>query len=97
MGSPGSGNQWHHLVEQRAANLERFGPEALHNTGNVIPLDEALHTDVSAFYSSKQLEVTGSRALTVRQWLGTQSYEAQREFGLRAIENIRRGIWSGRR
>ncbi|HYO55371.1 hypothetical protein [Archangium sp.] len=97
IGSPGSGNQWHHIVEQRELNLKRFGPEALHNTENVIPLGEALHTDVSAFYSSKQLEITGSRTLTVRQWLGTQSYEAQREFGLKAIENIRRGIWSGRR
>jgi hypothetical protein len=29
MGSPGSGNQWHHIVEQREANLKRFGPEAL--------------------------------------------------------------------
>ncbi len=97
MGSPGSGNQWHHIVEQREANLKRFGPEALHNTENVVPLGGSLHTDLSAFYSSKQLEVTGSRTLTVRQWLGTQSYEAQREFGLRAIENVRRGIWSGRR
>jgi len=97
MGSPGSGNQWHHIVEQREANLKRFGAEALHNTENVVPLGESLHRDLSAFYSSKQLEVTGSRTLTVRQWLGTQSYEAQREFGLRAIENIRRGIWSGRR
>lgn len=93
MGPAGEGKQWHHIVEQREANLKRFGPEALHNTENVIPLDKNLHARVSAFYSSIQKELTGSSKLTVRMWLGTQSYEAQRQFGLRAIENIRRGLW----
>jgi hypothetical protein len=51
-----------------------------------------LHNRVSAFYSSVQKELTNS-TLTVRQWLSTQPYEAQRQFGLRAIENIQKGIW----
>ncbi|WP_073567044.1 hypothetical protein [Archangium sp. Cb G35] len=91
MGPAGKGKQWHHIVEKR--NAGRFGPEALHNTENVVPLDERLHIDVSAFYSSKRPRLTGSDTLTIRQWLSTQSYEAQRQFGLRAIENIRKGIW----
>jgi hypothetical protein len=91
MGPAGKGKQWHHIVEKR--NVGRFGPEALHNTENVIPLDERLHIDVSAFYSSKRPKLTGSDTLTIRQWLSTQSYEAQRQFGLRAIENVRKGIW----
>jgi hypothetical protein len=53
---------------------------------------ENLHPRVSALYSSIRRDITGSR-LTVRQWLSTQSYEAQRKFGLRTIENIRKGIW----
>ncbi|NMO20654.1 hypothetical protein HPC49_12360 [Pyxidicoccus fallax] len=93
MGAAGPGKQWHHIVEQTPGNVRRFGPEALHNTENVIPLDEALHTRVSAFYSSKQPELLGTSSLTVRQWLSTQSYQAQREFGLLAIENIQKGIW----
>jgi hypothetical protein len=52
----------------------------------IIPLEEELHTRVSGFYSSIQQEITGSRSLTVRRWLSTQSYEAQRQFGLQAIE-----------
>ncbi len=96
LGSPGKGNQWHHIVEQTPGNVKRFGPEALHNTENVAPLEEGLHKDVSAFYSSIREGVTGSDTLTVRKWLGTQSYEAQRQFGLKAIENIRRGIWKVR-
>ncbi len=60
------------------------------------PLEEGLHTDVSAFYSSIREGITGSNTLTVRKWLSTQSYEAQRQFGLKAIDNIRRGIWKVR-
>ncbi|MFP2924698.1 hypothetical protein ACLESO_05665 [Pyxidicoccus sp. 3LG] len=93
LGSAGQGKQWHHIVEQTPGNVERFGPHALHNTENVIPLEEGLHTQVSAFYSRKVLRITGSRDLTVRQWLSTQTYEAQRTFGLQTIENIQNGVW----
>lgn len=93
MGPAGENKEWHHLVEQTPGNVKRFGPEALHNTENIIPLDKALHTDVSAFYSSIRRSITGSSTLTVRQWLSTQSYEAQRHFGLLAIENVKMGLW----
>lgn len=93
MGAAGEGKQWHHLVEQTPGNVKRFGGEALHNTENVVALDKALHTRLSAFYSSIREGITRSSRLTVRQWLSTQSYEAQREFGLRALENIRNGTW----
>ncbi|NMO17726.1 hypothetical protein HPC49_23820 [Pyxidicoccus fallax] len=93
LGSAGPGKNWHHIVEQTPGNVARFGPHALHNTENVISLDEGLHTQVSAFYSRKNLRITGSRELTVRQWLSTQSYEAQRSFGLQSIENIKNGVW----
>jgi hypothetical protein len=93
LGSAGEGKQWHHIVEQTSGNVERFGPHALHNTRNVIPVETMLHRDVSGFYSSIRPGITGSRTLTIRQWLSTQSYEAQRAFGLQAIENIRKGVW----
>ncbi|RKG49833.1 hypothetical protein D7X30_38550 [Corallococcus sp. AB011P] len=93
MGSAGPGKNWHHIVEQTPGNVARFGPHSLHNTENVISLEEGLHTQVSAFYSRRNLRVTGSRDLTVRQWLRTQSYEAQRAFGLQTIANIRNGVW----
>jgi hypothetical protein len=96
MGKAGPGKQWHHIVEQTKGNVKRFGGEALHNTENITALNEGLHTDVSAFYSSIREGITGSNTLTIRKWLGTQSYEAQRQFGLKAIENIRSGIWKVR-
>ncbi|MBZ4418510.1 hypothetical protein [Myxococcus sp. RHSTA-1-4] len=93
LGAAGPGKQWHHIVEQTPGNVKRFGPHALHNTENVIPLEEGLHTRISALYSSIRWNITGSRSLTVRQWLSTQSYEAQRKFGLMAIENVTKGVW----
>ncbi|MFY0567887.1 hypothetical protein ACN28E_29215 [Archangium lansingense] len=93
MGPAGQGSDWHHIVEQTPGNVDRFGGQALHNTENVIALDKTLHTDVSRLYSSIRSRITGSNTLTVRKWLSTQSYEAQRAFGLLAIENVRNGIW----
>ncbi|NOK15667.1 SitA5 family polymorphic toxin [Corallococcus carmarthensis] len=92
MGPAGMNKEWHHIVEQTPGNVKRFGPQALHNTENLIPLDKRLHSDVSAFFSSIRRDITGS-PLTVRQWLSTQSYEAQRDFGLLAIENVGKGLW----
>jgi hypothetical protein len=93
LGPAGEGKEWHHIVEQAQGNVERFGTHALHNTENVIPLDKELHTQISAFYSRKRFFITNSESLTVREWLSTQSFEAQRQFGLQAIENIKKGLW----
>jgi hypothetical protein len=82
MGPAGEGKQWHHIVEQTPGNVERFGSHALHNTENVIAIDERVHQQISAFYSSKA-PFTGGQ--TVRQWLSGQSFQAQREFGLKTL------------
>ncbi|MFL5354063.1 hypothetical protein [Archangium sp.] len=93
MGSAGAGKEWHHIIEQTPGNVKRFGGEALQNTENITALDKTLHTDVSRLYSSIYWRITGSNTMTVRQWLSTQSYEAQRAFGLLAITNVRNGVW----
>jgi hypothetical protein len=93
MGSAGLGKEWHHIVEQTPGNVNRFGAQAVHNTDNIVPLDKGIHTRLSSLYSSIQRDITGSSTLTVRQWLSTQSYEAQREFGLIAIEKVTKGFW----
>ncbi|MBM7115976.1 hypothetical protein [Archangium primigenium] len=93
MGPAGPGKAWHHIVEQTPGNATRFGGHALHNTENIVAMDKALHDRVSAFYSRIRPGVTRSTLLTVRKWLSTQSYEAQREFGLLAMENVRKGLW----
>ncbi|WP_240358338.1 hypothetical protein [Myxococcus vastator] len=85
MGPAGQGKEWHHIVEQTDGNAARFGPKSLHNTENIIALDKNLHTRVSAFYSSIQ-RFSGGK--TVREWLRAQSYEAQREFGLKLLRDF---------
>ncbi len=93
MGPAGPGKEWHHIVGQTPGNVKRFGPKAIHNTENIIPMDKSIHTRLNSLYSSIQRDITGSSTLTVRQWLSTQSYEAQREFGLLAIDKVTNGFW----
>ncbi len=85
MGPAGEGKAWHHIVEQRKVNIERFGAEAIHNTETVIAVEKSKHDAISAFYSSKSRDTGG---LVVREWLRTKSYEEQRAFGLRALRQF---------
>lgn len=88
MGAAGTGQAWHHIVGQTTSNLQRFGTEAVHNTGNLIRLPHrkgSIHQEISNFYSSVQLDLTGSSDITVREWIGTQSFEEQQDFGIRVI------------
>jgi RHS repeat-associated protein len=87
-GVAGKGRAWHHVVEQTSSNVERFGPEAIHNTENLVNLPHGpgtIHNQISGFYSSKQ-PFTGG--LTVRQWLSTQSFEEQSVFGRNVIQQF---------
>ncbi len=88
MGPAGKGQVWHHIVEQTDANVARFGAESIHNTGNLIRLPHGagtIHARVSGYYSSIQPFTNGQ---TVRQWLSTQSYEAQYNFGIQTIQKF---------
>lgn len=81
MGSAGPGMEWHHIVEQTRSNIARFGPESLHNTKNVIRLDEKIHREISRHYSTKP----PGKSQTVRESLSAQSFEAQRAYGLSVL------------
>lgn len=87
LGSPGAGNHWHHIVGQTRGNLQRFGAETIHNTGNVIAIPASIHIgkgSISAYYSSVRPFTDG---LTVRTWLSTQSLQQQRAFGLQVLRD----------
>ena len=86
LGSAGRGKQWHHIVEQTDGNVQRFGPQALHNTENVLAIDEGVHRRLSAYYSSIDPFWTGQQ--TVRQWLSGQSFQAQRDFGMKMLKDF---------
>lgn len=80
IGVAGAGLAWHHIVGQTTSNLQRFGAEAIHNTGNLVRLEHgtgSIHQEITNFYNSVQPELTGTNTLTVRGWLSTQSFAEQ--------------------
>ncbi|OPX41900.1 tRNA(Glu)-specific nuclease WapA precursor [Ruminiclostridium hungatei] len=85
LGSPGQGNQWHHIVEQSQISKSGFSPTQIQNTNNLIAVDKATHAQISGYYSSKQA-FTGGK--TVRDWLAGQSYEKQFEFGMQKLRDF---------
>ncbi|MEG4148340.1 hypothetical protein [Microcoleus sp. Pol12B5] len=88
MGVAGAGLAWHHIVGQTTSNLQRFGAEAIHNTGNLVRLEHgtgSIHQEITNFYYSVQPELTGTDTLTVRGWLSSQSFAEQQDFGIRVI------------
>ena len=86
-GAAGNALDWHHVVEQHAKNVEKFGPAAIHNTSNLIRVPRQLHREISGYYSSKQPFTDGK---IIRDWLFTKSYDEQYQFGRRVLSE--RGI-----
>jgi hypothetical protein len=87
-GSAGKDQALHHLVEQTPGNIAKFGAEAIHNTGNIIKLPHgagSIHARLSGHYSSKQFFTNNQ---TVRQWLSTQSYQQQYEYGIKMLKQF---------
>ena len=88
MGPAGPGQAWHHIVEKTPGNLAKFGNQTIHNTGNLMKLPHgagSIHARVSGYYSSIQ-PFTGGQ--TVRQWLSTQSYQSQYNFGIKTLKQF---------
>jgi len=88
MGPAGPGKAWHHIVEQGGNNVTKFGANRIHNISNIIKLPHgkgSIHTKISGYYSSKQPFTNGQ---TVRQWLGSQSYQQQYDFGIRTLKQF---------
>ncbi|WP_236721293.1 hypothetical protein [Trichormus sp. NMC-1] len=89
IGSAGTGYAWHHIVGQTTSNLQKFGAQSIHNTGNLVKLEhgrDTIHQEITNFYNSIQSNLTGLDSITVRQWVGNQSFEEQQDFGIRVIK-----------
>ena len=87
-GSAGVGKSWHHIVEQNPKNIKRYGPEMIHNENNLVKIPSgkgSIHAKISGHYSSKPSFLNG---MTVREWLSTQSFEAQRAYGLQILKQF---------
>ena len=84
-GPAGDGQQYHHIVTQGGANADNISAEQLQKTDNVIRMPTLLHEAVNAEYSKLLQDGTG---MTMYQWLQTQSYDVQREEGLKILRRL---------
>ena len=78
---------WHHIVEQCQINRSCFFPYSIHNINNIIAVDGATHKLISAHYSSK---LAMNETMVVLDWLATQDFGAQYEYGLKIYPNSHR-------
>ena len=47
-----------------------------------------MYYKITGYYNSIRPAVTGSTEMTVREWISTQSFEKQYEFGQEVIQNV---------
>lgn len=73
------------------AGKAKFAAERIHGKKNLIELPNAVHNKISAFYSSKNTDITGKGYSTVRDWLNTKSFEEQSKFGRRVVDHFLHG------
>ncbi|WP_299260464.1 hypothetical protein [uncultured Aquimarina sp.] len=90
-GNASSGNALHHIVEQngyKRLNQQKFGKTNIHNTKNIIDIPNGageLHRRVTGYYNSITPFTNGK---TVREWLSTQSFQEQYDFGIRILREL---------
>ena len=83
IGSPGDGNQWHHIVEQCQIAKSGFTSTMIHATNNIYAVSADVHRQISAYYSSIQEFSNGMR---VRDWLAGQGFDEQYKFGIEVLK-----------
>ena len=84
IGSPGKGNEWHHIVEQCQIKKSGFDVQLINNPKNLVSIDKGLHHKISAYYSRIDSKI--SETVRVRDWLAGQSYQTQYNFGIGIIK-----------
>lgn len=96
-GAAGDGKAWHHIVGQHAANIEKFGAEVIHHFRNIVSIPHGpgtLHNAITSLYISKQVYTNNLR---VWEWLSSQSFREQYNFGLEQLARLCRemgeSIW----
>jgi len=87
LGPAGKGQAWHHVVEQNPANIAKFGPEAIHNKGNLIKLPHgagSIHAKVSGHYNS----LMPGTSMRVRDYVNTLNFQQQYQYGLDVLKRF---------
>jgi len=91
-GPAGKGRAWHHIVQQHKHNIKKFGAERIHNTQNLVNLPHGrgtVHNALSDLYNSKTAySVVNGKKVRVREWLRTQSFAEQYQFGIDQLKRL---------
>jgi hypothetical protein len=83
-GPAGPGSAYHHIVEQGGANSINFPPELINSPKNIARIPSWFHVQISAVYSRTRAGGT----MTVREWLGTKSFDFQYRYGLKLMREF---------
>nr|WP_298793785.1 DUF6443 domain-containing protein [uncultured Allomuricauda sp.] len=86
-GRAGDDRAWHHIVEQHADNIAKFGQEAIQTTDNIINIPHgkgSLHARVTGHYNSN---IPGT-SVRVRDYVKTLTFEQQKAYGLQVLKRF---------
>ena len=86
LGSAGKGYQWHHIVEQCQIRRSGFDKQMIHNVNNIVKVSDAVHTKISAYYSS--IDTNLCENMRVRDYISQFSFEEQYQFGIKMLEKF---------
>ncbi len=76
---------------KRMAGKATFAAEKIHSKKNLIEIPNAVHKKISAFYSSKNTDITGKGYSSIREWMNTKSFKEQYEFGVKVTDHFLHG------
>ncbi|MXV39397.1 hypothetical protein GO491_12070 [Flavobacteriaceae bacterium Ap0902] len=88
LGPAGKDRAWHHIVNQNRSNIAKFGPQAIHNTNNIVNLPHGkgtIHDKISRYYQSIKPE---SKGMKVRDWLKSKSFQFQYDYGIEKLKEF---------
>jgi len=83
LGRAWDGMEWHHIVEQHAHNIAKFGPEMIHNIENVKRVPAKLNKELNKYYS--RIDESVAKWIRVRDHIKTLSFEEQFEFWVKKL------------
>jgi len=89
MGTNGPEWPWHHIVEQGGKNAQRFAPQMLHNTRNVVQIPRSTHYRITGHYNRVIDPRSGTR---VRDVVQSWSYRDQYRYGSQVLDEALQGL-----
>jgi RHS repeat-associated protein len=87
-GPAGKGQAWHHIVEQHAHNIVKFGSTNIHHPTNLIKLPSgagSIHAKITGYYNS----LIPGTSMRVRDYVKTLNYKQQYQYGLDVLKRFK--------